>query len=161
MKKSKKNKLLKPILKKSRNNVMKKSKQNKTTKNITYDFTILNEIFNAVEIGKFIKAELKRIAEEYKILESTVALYTGKRFIWEGYCSKEEGYALEKLQGDELIDEIMNIANSKEAEKEFNYAEFFKGVDGDLMEDFATLQLSQLPIWDEMLKDLEEKEKKV
>ena len=35
---------------------------------------------------------------------------------------------------------------------------FFQGVDGDLMEDFATIQLSKLPIWDEMLKDLESKE---
>lgn len=137
---------------------MKKSKQNKPTKNITYDFTLLNELFEAVEIGKFIKTELKRIAEDYKIPESTVALYAGKRFIWNGYCSKEEGYVLEKLQGEELINEIMNIVDSKESEKKFDYAKFFQGVDGDLAEDFATLQLSKLPIWDEMLKDLEGKE---
>ena len=156
MKKSKNNKLLKPILEKSRNNVVKKSKQNKPTKkNITYDFTLLNELFEAVEIGKFIKTELKRIAEDYKIPESTVALYAGKRFIWNGYCSKEEGYVLEKLQGDELINEIMNIVDSKEAETKFDYAKFFQGVDGDLAEDFATLQLSKLPIWDELLEDLE------
>ena len=115
---------------------------------------------NTVEIGKFIKTELKRIAEEYKISESTVARYAGNRFIWNGYCFKEEGHALEKLPEDELIDKIMNIADSKESEKEFDYAKFFQGVDGDLAEDLATLQLSQLPIWDEMLKYLEAKEKR-
>ena len=158
MKKSTNKKQLKPILVKLRNNVREKSKNDKQTKNINYDFTLLNEIFKGVENRKFISTELKRIAEEYKIPESTVALYAGKRFIWQGYCSKESGYALEKLEGDELLDEIMNIADSKESEKEFDWKAFFQGVDGDLMEDFATIQLSKLPIWDEMLKDLESKE---
>lgn len=158
MKKSTNKKQLKPILVKLRNNVREKSKNDKQTKNINYDFTLLNEIFKGVENRKFISTELKRIAEEYKIPESTVALYAGKRFIWQGYCSKESGYALEKLEGDELLDEIMNIVDSKESEKEFDWKAFFQGVDGDLMEDFATIQLSKLPIWDEMLKDLESKE---
>ena len=158
MKKSTNKKQLKPILVKLRNNVREKSKNDKQTKNINYDFTLLNEIFKGVENRKFISTELKRIAEEYKIPESTVALYAGKRFIWQGYCSKESGYALEKLEGDELLDEIMNIADSKESEKEFDWKAFFQGVDGDLMEDFATIQLSKLPIWDEMLEDLESKE---
>ena len=158
MKKSTNKKQLKPILVKLRNNVREKSKNDKQTKNINYDFTLLNEIFKGVENRKFISTELKRIAEEYKIPESTVALYAGKRFIWQGYCSKESGYALEKLEGDELLDEIVNIADSKESEKEFDWKAFFQGVDGDLMEDFATIQLSKLPIWDEMLKDLESKE---
>ena len=158
MKKSINKKQLKPILVKLRNSVREKSKNDKQTKNINYDFTLLNEIFKGVENRKFISTELKRIAEEYKIPESTVALYAGKRFIWQGYCSKESGYALEKLEGDELLDEIMNIADSKESEKEFDWKAFFQGVDGDLMEDFATIQLSKLPIWDEMLKDLESKE---
>ena len=158
MKKSTNKKQLKPILVKLRNNVREKSKNDKQTKNINYDFTLLNEIFKGVENRKFISTELKRIAEEYKIPEKTVALYAGKRFIWQGYCSKESGYALEKLEGDELLDEIMNIADSKESEKEFDWKAFFQGVDGDLMEDFATIQLSKLPIWDEMLKDLESKE---
>lgn len=158
MKKSTNKKQLKPILVKLRNNVREKSKNDKQTENINYDFTLLNEIFKGVENRKFISTELKRIAEEYKIPESTVALYAGKRFIWQGYCSKESGYALEKLEGDELLDEIMNIADSKESEKEFDWKAFFQGVDGDLMEDFATIQLSKLPIWDEMLKDLESKE---
>ncbi len=159
MKKSTNKKLLE-----SRNSNMKdskiktKSKPDNPTKTINYDFTLLNEIFKGVENRKFISTELKRIAEEYKIPESTVALYAGKRFIWQGYCSKESGYALEKLEGDELLDEIMNIADSKESEKEFDWKAFFQGVDGDLMEDFATIQLSKLPIWDEMLKDLESKE---
>lgn len=157
MKKTKNKKLLKPILIKSRNSVRENSKTNKPTENKTYDFTLLNEIFKGAENRSFIKAELKRIAEEYKIPESTVALYAGMRFIWQGYCSKDSGYALEKLQGDDLLDEIMNIVASKEVEKEFDYADFFQGVDGDLAEDFATLQLSQLPIWDELLKDLEGK----
>ena len=52
----------------------------------------------------------------------------------------------------------MNIADSKESEKEFDWKAFFQGVDGDLMEDFATIQLSELRIWDEMLKELEAKE---
>lgn len=158
MKKSINKKQLKPILVKLRNSVREKSKNDKQTKNINYDFTLLNEIFKGVENRKFISTELKRIAEEYKIPESTVALYAGKRFIWQGYCSKESGYALEKLEGDELLDEIVNIADSKESEKEFDWKAFFQGVDGDLMEDFATIQLSKLPIWDEMLKDLESKE---
>lgn len=158
MKKSKNKKQLKPIIVKLRNSVREKSKNDKQTENINYDFTLLNEIFKGVENRKFISTELKRIAEEYKIPESTVALYAGKRFIWQGYCSKESGYALEKLEGDELLDEIMNIADSKESEKEFDWKAFFQGVDGDLMEDFATIQLSKLPIWDEMLKDLESKE---
>lgn len=158
MKKSTNKKQLKPILVKLRNSVREKSKNDKQTENINYDFTLLNEIFKGVENRKFISTELKRIAEEYKIPESTVALYAGKRFIWQGYCSKESGYALEKLEGDELLDEIMNIADSKESEKEFDWKAFFQGVDGDLMEDFATIQLSKLPIWDEMLKDLESKE---
>ena len=158
MKKSTNKKQLKPILVKLRNNVREKSKNDKQTENINYDFTLLNEIFKGVENRKFISTELKRIAEEYKIPEKTVALYAGKRFIWQGYCSKESGYALEKLEGDELLDEIMNIADSKESEKEFDWKAFFQGVDGDLMEDFATIQLSKLPIWDEMLKDLESKE---
>ena len=132
-----------------------KSKPDNTTKTINYDFTLLNEIFKGVENREFISTELKRIAEEYKIPESTVALYAGKRFIWKGYCSKESGYALEMLEGDELLDEIMNIADSKESEKEFDWKAFFQGVDGDLMEDFATIQLSKLPIWNEMLEDLE------
>ena len=158
MKKSTNKKQLKPILVKLRNSVREKSKNDKQTENINYDFTLLNEIFKGVENRKFISTELKRIAEEYKIPESTVALYAGKRFIWQGYCSKESGYALEKLEGDELLDEIMNIADSKESEKEFDWKAFFQGVDGDLMEDFATIQLSKLPLWDEMLKDLESKE---
>ena len=158
MKKSTNKKQLKPILVKLRNNVREKSKNDKQTENINYDFTLLNEIFKGVENRKFISTELKRIAEEYKIPEKTVVLYAGKRFIWQGYCSKESGYALEKLEGDELLDEIMNIADSKESEKEFDWKAFFQGVDGDLMEDFATIQLSKLPIWDEMLKDLESKE---
>lgn len=158
MKKTKKKKLLKPILIKSRNSVREKPKSDKQTESIKYDFTLLNEIFKGAENRSFIRTELKRIAEEYKIPESTVALYAGKRFIWQDYCSKESGYALEKLQGDELIDEIMNIADSKESEKEFDWKAFFQGVDGDLMEDFATIQLSKLPLWDEMLKDLEAKE---
>ena len=158
MKKSTNKKQLKPILVKLRNNVREKSKNDKQTKNINYDFTLLNEIFKGVENRKFISTELKRIAEEYKIPEKTVALYAGKRFIWQGYCSKESGYALEKLAGDELLDEIMNIADSKESEKEFDWKAFFQGVDGDLMEDFATIQLSKLPIWDEMVEDLESKE---
>lgn len=158
MKKSTNKKQLKPIIVKLRNSVREKSKNDKQTENINYDFTLLNEIFKGVENRKFISTELKRIAEEYKIPESTVALYAGKRFIWQGYCSKESGYALEKLEGDELLDEIMNIADSKESEKEFDWKAFFQGVDGDLMEDFATIQLSKLPIWDEMLKDLESKE---
>lgn len=158
MKKSTNKKQLKPIIVKLRNSVREKSKNDKQTKNINYDFTLLNEIFKGVENRKFISTELKRIAEEYKIPESTVALYAGKRFIWQGYCSKESGYALEKLEGDELLDEIMNIVDSKESEKEFDWKAFFQGVDGDLMEDFATIQLSKLPIWDEMLKDLESKE---
>lgn len=159
MKKSTNKKLLE-----SRNSNMKdskiktKSKPDNPTKTINYDFTLLNEIFKGVENREFISTELKRIAEEYKISESTVALYAGKRFIWQGYCSKESGYALEKLEGDELLDEIMNIADSKESEKEFDWKAFFQGVDGDLMEDFATIQLSKLPIWDEMLEDLESKE---
>ena len=158
MKKSTNKKQLKPILVKLRNSVREKSKNDKQTENINYDFTLLNEIFKGVENRKFISTELKRIAEEYKIPENTVALYAGKRFIWQGYCSKESGYALEKLEGDELFDEIMNIADSKESEKEFDWKAFFQGVDGDLMEDFATIQLSKLPIWDEMLEDLESKE---
>ena len=164
MKKSKNKKQLKPILIKLRNSNMKnskiktKSKPDTPTKTINYDFTLLNEIFKGVEDRKFISTELKRIAEEYKISESTVALYAGKRFIWQGYCSKESGYALEKLSGDELLDEIMNIADSKESEKEFDWKAFFQGVDGDLMEDFATIQLSKLPLWDEMLEYLESKE---
>lgn len=158
MKKSTNKKQLKPILVKLRNSVREKSKNDKQTKNINYDFTLLNEIFKGVENRKFISTELKRIAEEYKIPEKTVALYAGKRFIWQGYCSKESGYALEKLEGDELLDEIVNIADSKESEKEFDWKAFFQSVDGDLMEDFATIQLSKLPIWDEMLKDLESKE---
>lgn len=90
MKKSKNKKLLKPILIKSRNSNMKnskiktKSKPDNPTKTINYDFTLLNEIFKGVEDRKFISTELKRIAEEYKIQESTVALYAGKRFIWQG-----------------------------------------------------------------------------
>ena len=158
MKKSTNKKQLKPIIVKLRNSVREKSKNDKQTENINYDFTLLNEIFKGVENRKFISTELKRIAEEYKIPENTVALYAEKRFIWQGYCSKESGYALEKLEGDELLDEIMNIADSKESEKEFDWKAFFQGVDGDLMEDFATIQLSKLPIWDEMLKDLESKE---
>lgn len=158
MKKSTNKKQLKPIIVKLRNSVREKSKNDKQTENINYDFTLLNEIFKGVENRKFISTELKRIAEEYKISESTVALYAGKRFIRQGYCSKESGYALEKLEGDELLDEIMNIADSKESEKEFDWKAFFQGVDGDLMEDFAIIQLSKLPIWDEMLKDLESKE---
>ena len=158
MKKSKNKKLLKPILIKSRNSVREKPKNDKQTESINYDFTLLNEIFKGAENRSFIRTELKRIAEEYKIPESTVALYTGKRFIWQGYCSKESGYALEKLEGDELLDEIMNIADSKESEKEFDWKTFFQGVDGDLMEDFATIQLSKLPLWDEMLEYLEAKE---
>ena len=164
MKKSKNKKLLKPILIKLRNSNMKnskiktKSKPDTSTKTINYDFTLLNEIFKGVEDRKFISTELKRIAEEYKISESNVALYAGKRFIWQGYCSKESGYALEELKGDELLDEIMNIADSKESEKEFDWKAFFHGVDGDLMEDFATIQLSKLPLWDEMLEYLESKE---
>jgi hypothetical protein len=158
MKKSKNKKLLKPILIKSRNSVREKPKNDKQTESIKYDFTLLNEIFKGAEDRSFIRTELKRIAEEYKIPESTVALYAGQRFIWQDYCSKESGYALEKLEGDELLDEIMNIADSKESEKEFDWKAFFQGVDGDLMEDFATIQLSKLPIWDEMLKDLETKE---
>lgn len=158
MKKTKNKRLLKPILVKSRNSVRENSKTNKQTENINYDFTLLNEIFKGAEERSFIRTELKRIAEEYKIPESTVALYAGKRFIWQGYCSKESGYALEKLNGDELLDEIMNIADSKESEKEFDWKSFFQGVDGDLMEDFATIQLSKLPIWDEMLEYLEAKE---
>ena len=159
MKKSTNKKILE-----SRNSNMKdskiktKSKPDNPTKTINYDFTLLNEIFKGVENRKFISTELKRIAEEYKIPESTVALYAGKRFIWQGYCSKESGYVLEKLEGDELLDEIVNIADSKESEKEFDWKAFFQGVDGDLMEDFATIQLSKLPIWDEMLEDLESKE---
>ena len=107
------------------------------------------------ELRQFINNELKRIAEEYKIPESRVALYAGKRFIWFNYCTKERGYALEKLEDDPLLDEIIKIAASKKSDKEFDYAAFFHGVDGDLMEDFATLQLSQLPIWDELEKYLE------
>ena len=158
MKKTKNKKLLKPILIKSRNSDREKPKNDKQTESIKYDFTLLNEIFKGAEERRFIRTELKRIAEEYKIPETTVALYVGKRFIWIDYCDKEMGYALEKLQGDELIDEIMNIVDSKESEKEFDWKSFFQGVDGDLMEDFATIQLSKLPIWDEMLKDLETKE---
>ena len=158
MKKTKNKKLLKPILIKSRNSVREKPKNDKQTESIKYDFTLLNEIFKGADDRRFIKAELKRIAEEYKIPESTVALYAGKRFIWQDYCSKESGYALEKLDNYELLEEIMNIAESKESEKEFDWKAFFQGVDGDLMEDFATIQLSKLPIWNEMLKDLEAKE---
>ena len=158
MKKTKNKKLLKPILIKSRNSVREKPKNDKQTESIKYDFTLLNEIFKGAEERSFIRTELKRIAEEYKIPESTVALYAGKRFIWQDYCSKESGYALEKLEGDELLDEIMNIADSKESEKEFDWKAFFQGVDGDLLEDFATIQLSKLPIWDEMLEYLEAKE---
>ena len=159
MKKSTNKKLLESRNSNMKNSKIKtKSKPDNPTKTINYDFTLLNEIFKGVENRKFISTELKRIAEEYKIPESTVALYAGKRFIWQGYCSKESGYVLEKLEGDELLDEIMNIADSKESEKEFDWKAFFQGVDGDLMEDFATIQLSKLPIWDEMLKDLESKE---
>ena len=164
MKKSTNKKLLKPILIKLRKSNMKnskiktKSKPDTPTKTINYDFTLLNEIFKGVENRKFISTELKRIAEEYKVPESTVALFAGKRFIWLDYCSGESGYALEKLEGDELLDEIMNIADSKESEKEFDWKAFFHGVDGDLMEDFATIQLSKLPLWDEMLEYLESKE---
>ena len=159
MKKSTNKKILESRNSNMKNSKIKtKSKPDNPTKTINYDFTLLNEIFKGVENRKFISTELKRIAEEYKIPESTVALYAGKRFIWQGYCSKESGYALEKLEGDELLDEIMNIADSKESEKEFDWKAFFQGVDGDLMEDFATIQLSKLPIWDEMIKDLESKE---
>ena len=150
---------IRTIIKRTKNSKIKtKSKPDNTTENIKYDFTLLEEIFKGAENRKFIRTELKRIAEDYKIPESTVALYAGKRFIWQDYCSKESGYALEKLEGDELLDEIMNIAESKESEKEFDWKAFFQGVDGDLMEDFATIQLSKLPLWDEMLEYLETKE---
>ena len=150
---------IRTIIKRTKNSKIKtKSKPDNTTENIKYDFTLLEEIFKGAEHRKFIRTELKRIAEDYKIPESTVALYAGKRFIWQDYCSKESGYALEKLEGDELLDEIMNIAESKESEKEFDWKAFFQGVDGDLMEDFATIQLSKLPLWDEMLEYLEAKE---
>ena len=109
------------------------------------------------ELRQFIKDELKRIAEEYKIPESRVALYAGKRFIWFDYCTKERGYALEKLEDDPLLDEIIKITASKKSDKEFDYAAFFHGVDGDLMEDFAIIQLPQLPVWNELEKDLETK----
>ena len=113
---------IRTIIKRTKNSKIKtKSKPDNPTKTINYDFTLLNEIFKGVEDRKFISTELKRIAEEYKVPESTVALYAGKRFIWQGYCSKESGYALEKLEGDELLDEIMNIADSKESEKEFDW----------------------------------------
>ncbi len=150
---------IRTIIKRTKNSKIKtKSKPDNTTENIKYDFSLLEEIFKGAENRKFIRTELKRIAEEYKIPESTVALYAGKRFIWQDYCSKESGYALEKLEGDELLDEIMNIAASKESEKEFDWKAFFQGVDGDLMEDFAIIQLPKLPIWDEMLEYLEAKE---
>ncbi|SFI88840.1 hypothetical protein SAMN04487775_107223 [Treponema bryantii] len=150
---------IRTIIKRTKNSKIKtKSKPDNTTENIKYDFTLLEEIFKGAENRKFIRTELKRIAEDYKIPESTVALYAGKRFIWQDYCSKESGYALEKLEGDELLDEIMNIADSKESEKEFDWKAFFQGVDGDLMEDFAIIQLPKLPIWDELLEYLEAKE---
>ena len=150
---------IRTIIKRTKNSKIKtKSKPDNTTENIKYDFTLLEEIFKGSENRKFIRTELKRIAEDYKIPESTVALYAGQRFIWQDYCSKESGYALEKLEGDELLDEIMNIADSKESEKEFDWKAFFQGVDGDLMEDFAIIQLPKLPIWDEMLEYLEAKE---
>ena len=150
---------IRTIIKRTKNSKIKtKSRPDNPTKTINYDFTLLEEIFKGAENRKFIRTELKRIAEEYKIPESTVALYAGQRFIWQDYCSKESGYALEKLEGDELLDEIMNIAESKESEKEFDWKAFFQGVDGDLMEDFATIQLSKLPLWDEMLEYLEAKE---
>ena len=150
---------IRTIIKRTKNSKIKtKSKPDNTTENIKYDFTLLEEIFKGAENRKFIRTELKRIAEDYKIPESTVAIYAGKRFIWQDYCSKESGYALEKLEGDELLDEIMNIADSKESEKEFDWKAFFQGVDGDLMEDFAIIQLPKLPIWDEMLEYLEAKE---
>lgn len=151
---------IRTIIKRTKNSkITRKSKPDNTTENIKYDFTLLEEIFKGAENRKFIRTELKRIAEEYKIPESTVALFAGKRFIWQDYCSKESGYALEKLEGDELLDEIMNIADSKESEKEFDWKAFFQGVDGDLMEDFAIEQLPKLPICDEMLEYLEAKEK--
>ena len=81
MKKSKNKKTLKPILIKLRNRNMKnskiktKSKTDTPTETINYDFTLLNEIFKGVEDRKFISTELKRIAGEYKIPESTVALF--------------------------------------------------------------------------------------
>ncbi len=123
------------------------------------DSTAMEEPVKEIDNRSFIEAEIKRIAKDYKISESQTALYTGKRFILFGYCSKERGVALEKLDGEALVDEIMNIAGSKETDKEFDWKNFFQGVDGDLMEDFATIQLSQLPIWDEMLEFLEGKER--
>jgi len=112
------------------------------------------------EIKELIRGEIKNIAESYKVPESRVALYTGKRFIWFKYCTREQGYALEKLSGENLLNEIIRIASSKETEKEFDYKKFFLGVDGDLMEDFAVLALPKLSVWDEMMKELENKKKK-
>ncbi|MBQ7882107.1 MAG: hypothetical protein IJ312_05285, partial [Treponema sp.] len=63
MKKSTNKKQLKPILVKLRNNVREKSKNDKQTENINYDFTLLNEIFKGVENRKFISTDLNRIAE--------------------------------------------------------------------------------------------------
>lgn len=111
------------------------------------------------EIKELISGQIKSIAESYKVSESRVALYTGKRFIWLDYCTREQGYALEKLSGDNLLNEIMKIAASKTTEKDFDYKKFFHGVDCDLMDDFAVLALPKLPVWGEMLEDLENKNK--
>lgn len=110
------------------------------------------------EIKELIRGEISEIARSYKIPESRVALYIGKRFLRFDYCTSEECNALEKLSGDELLNEIIRIASSKNQEKEFDYKKFLLDVDGDFWEEFAIIQLPKLSIWQEMIDELEGKE---
>jgi len=153
----KKEKIRNIIQKTKKKKNIRKLKIKERPQELNCDSSATDELSKETENRSFIEAEIKRIAKDYKISEKQTALYTGQRFIWFGYCSKERGLSLEKLEGEELVDEIMNIASSKESDKDFDWKDFFQGVDGDLMEDFATIQLSQLPIWDEMLEFLEGK----
>lgn len=127
------------------------------TENIN-DCATSEEVSKEIDSRDFIKAEINRIAERFKMQESDVVSYVGNYLSVYEYCSKEKGAELKNLQGEALIDEIINIANSNKPEKKIDFAGFFNNIEYEIKDDFAVMQLSALPIWDEMLEMLEEQD---
>ena len=95
-------------------------------------YSIFTTDLSVEDTRKIISEEIKSIMSNDGELESSIALFTGRKLAVLGYCSKEKGESFVTLYGDNLVDEIMTVVSTNNPENNFNYSELFDAVGTEL-----------------------------
>ena len=95
-------------------------------------YSIFTTDLSVEDTRKIISEEIKSIMSNNGELESSIALFTGRKLAALGYCSKEKGESFQSLYGVNLVDEIMTVVSTNNSENSINYSELLDAVGTDL-----------------------------